>query len=67
MIRKNEQIKGIRIVDKEFVLSQYADDTVLFLDGSENSMRASFNTLDLFANISGLKINIKKTHSFGLV
>ena len=38
MIRKNEDIKGIVINNKEFKLSQYADDTQIFLDGSENTL-----------------------------
>ena len=36
MIRNNTLIKGITTVGKEFKLFQYADDTVLLLDGSKN-------------------------------
>ena len=35
MIRQNCNIKGIRIEKETICLLQYADDTVLFLDGSE--------------------------------
>ncbi len=63
MIRSNQNIKGILIDNTEYKLSQYADDTVLFLDGSENSMNSAFHTLDIFANISGLKVNIEKTQA----
>ena len=38
MIRDNKVLKGIRINGKEFRLSQYADDTQLFLDGTEQSL-----------------------------
>ena len=65
MITKNENINGIRVVDKGFVLSQYADDTVLFLDGSEKSMRASLNTRGLKS--WGLKSTLTKLKRFGLV
>ena len=34
LIRNNNDINGITIVDTEFVSSQYADDTTLILDGS---------------------------------
>ena len=32
--RKNENISGINVNDKEIEISQYADDTTLILDGS---------------------------------
>ena len=32
MIRKSEGVKGIKINNVEFKLSQYADDTQMFLD-----------------------------------
>ena len=38
VIRNNTLIKGITTVGKEFKLFQYADDTVLLLDGSKNSL-----------------------------
>ena len=37
MIRQKEQIKGMNIHNKEILLSQFADDTTLCLDGSEES------------------------------
>ena len=35
MIRNNNNIHGIIIDNKEYKISQYADDTQLFLNGSE--------------------------------
>ena len=61
LIRKNEQIKGIKIADKEILLSQFADDTTLCLDGTEDSFRESINVLLRFSEMSGLKINNEKT------
>ena len=61
MIRENQQIKGIKISEKEILLSQFADDTSLFLDGSEDSFREAINMLEKFTAISGLKMNVDKT------
>ena len=62
-IRKNTNIKGISINDVEIKLSQYADDTTLILDGSEESLRSSLATLDDFSKVSGLRLNDKKTEA----
>ena len=61
LTRKNPEIKGITVDDTEFLISQYADDTSLILDGSSVSLDASLRTLQFFAEISGLHINIEKT------
>ena len=42
-------------------MSQYADDTQIFLDGSEQSLQEALSILDRFYEISGLKINVEKT------
>ena len=47
-IRKNDNISGILVNNKEIKLSQYADDTTLILDGSRESLTASLKTLDNF-------------------
>ena len=59
-IRNHDQIKGICVLGTECKLSQYADDTTLILDGSDNSVRQSFSLLDSLATISGLRINYEK-------
>ena len=60
LIRQNKDIKGIQI-GKEVKLLQYADDTVIFLDGSEKSLKSTLDLLFQFAKYSGLKPNISKT------
>ena len=60
-IRKNENIKGITINEKEIKISQYTDDTTLILDGLIVSFTTSLQILDLFSEISGLRLNNKKT------
>ena len=63
MVRENEIITGIKINGKEFRLSQYADDTQLFLDGTEQSLKETPNVLKIFYIMSGLKINVEKTRA----
>ena len=63
MIKKDINIKGIIINNKEFTLSQYADDTQIFLDGSEMSLRKTLEKLNSFYIMSGLKLNIEKTRA----
>ena len=61
MIRKDNPIKGILIQNKEYKLSQYADDTQIFLGGSELSLRKTLAKLKSFHSFSGLRINVEKT------
>jgi hypothetical protein len=61
MIRQNRDINEISIQDIHFKITQYADDTTLILDGSERSLENAFKTLQVFREMSGLKINIDKT------
>ena len=63
MIRKDNLIKGILIQNKEHKLSQYADDTQIFLDGSELSSRKTLAKLKSFHSFSGLQINVEKTRA----
>jgi hypothetical protein len=60
LVRHNKDIKGITIDDTEYVISQYSDDTSLIFDGSPKSLDASLRTLQKYAELSGLKINIDK-------
>ena len=62
-IRENTSIKGIFVNNREIKLSQYADDTTLILDGTKESLIASLKTLDDFYEVSGLKLNDKKTEA----
>jgi hypothetical protein len=62
MIRSNKNIKGIQFKDKENLLSQFADDTTLCLDGSKKSFNEAVKVLLKFAEMSGLKINFDKSH-----
>lgn len=61
LIRNNKDIKGITIAGEEYKISQYADDTSLVTNGSPESLNGILIELDMFASISGLRINFTKT------
>ena len=56
MIRQNENI-----LDEEILLSQFADDTTFFLNGTRESFCSCMCVLQQFALMSGLNINVDKT------
>ena len=62
-VRKDNEVRGIKIFHTECKLSQYADDTIMILDGSKSSFLRSLYLLDAFASISGLKVNYEKTEA----
>ena len=59
-IRQNTAIKGVTISIEETKLLQYVDDTTAFLSDI-NSARTLFTLLDVFKELSGLRINSFKT------
>ena len=59
--RKHTKIKGIKIHGREHRISQFADDTTLFMTYSDDNLRECMNILNNFFLISGLKINVEKT------
>jgi hypothetical protein len=61
LIKQNKDISGIKINNIEFLISQYADDTTLILDGTEKSLYNSLKVLKFYAEISGLHVNVDKT------
>ena len=61
MIRQDEEIKGFKMLNNEIKISQYADDTSLFLDGSQEGFEKCVNILLEYAKYSGLAMNFDKT------
>lgn len=59
-IRQNKDIKGISIGEFEYKLSQYADDSNLFLR-DVNSIESAISLISRFTNVSGLNLNLNKT------
>lgn len=62
LIRNNDNIKGIRIGESNIIISQYADDTSIILDGSKKSLKTCLKVLQFYAEASGLCINVEKTN-----
>lgn len=60
-IMSHENIKGIKIDDSEYLITQLADDTTLMLENDELSFKTCMNIIENFSKISGLKINYSKT------
>ena len=65
-INNSLDVRGLTILDNEFRISLYADDTCIFLDGSYSSLRATVKILHIFEFSSGLKVNYDKSNLFPL-
>jgi hypothetical protein len=50
-LQNNPHIKGITIDNTEYLMSQHADDTTLFLEPNEKSFKTCLKTLEQFAII----------------
>ena len=61
MIFYNCKINGITINNNQYKISQFADDTTLFLNDTSDSLKAALNTLEIFGLLSGLVVNKDKT------
>jgi hypothetical protein len=61
-IRNNNRIEGIKIGKKEFKISQFADDTCLYLKNQE-SLKTVLLLLDIFTKCAGLKMNKEKSEA----
>ena len=64
-IRNNQYIKGIKIYNKEYKISQYADDTTAFVSDITSAEKL-FEILDAFQDSSGLEVNKTKTEGMWL-
>ena len=65
-VLSNELIKGVSVMNNEIKLLQYADDTIIFLDGTESSFKEVLLVLEDFRLASGLNVNYDKCSIFPL-
>ena len=59
--RNNENIKGIKIEEIEKLLAQFADDTQILLNGTQEVLNEAITLLSLFELLSGMKVNFGKS------
>jgi hypothetical protein len=64
-IRQDPKIVGIRIGKKECKISQYADDTCIYVSDVD-SLKKVFEILEEFSKCSGLKMNREKCEALGI-
>ena len=62
-IRKDNNITGISVNNKEIKISQYADDTTLIINGSKEALLSALKMLDDLSKVSGIKLNDRKTEA----
>ena len=61
LVETCSSIKALNINKECLKIIQFADDTTIFLDGSESSLQSALNVLEIFGTYSGLKVNKEKT------
>ena len=64
-IRHDDNVEGITVFQTVHKISQFADDTTLFLRNL-NSVQNSITLVDQFGDISGLSLNVEKTKALWL-
>ena len=64
-VRQDYTIQGIKILETEHKISQFADDTTLFL-GNLTAVENSIKLVEQFGDTSGLKLNVEKTKAIWL-
>ena len=62
-IREEKEIKGIQI-GKEVKLSLFADDTILYIENSKDTIRKLLEQISEFSKVAGYKINTQKSLTF---
>ena len=65
-IRNSDRVKGIFVNKNQIKIGQYADDTFLFLNGTNTALNESLNIIKSFYEYSELTINMEKTLSIWL-
>ena len=62
-IREVKEIKGIQI-RKEVKLLPFADDMILYIENSKDSIRKLLELISEFSKVAGYKINTQKSFAF---
>ena len=59
-----EEIKGIQIGKEEVKLSLFADDKILYIENSKDSIRKLLELIREFSKVAGYKIDTQKSLAF---
>ena len=62
-IRQNPDIKGIPVEENELKISLLADDSTCFINGSDSSFKSLFDTIEIFSQSSGCRLNVSKSEA----
>ena len=62
-IRKEKEIKVIQIRKEEVKLSLFADDMILYIENSKDSIRKLLELISEFSKVAGYKINTQKSRA----
>lgn len=65
-VRTHQGLSGVKLGDKEYRLSLYADDILLFITNPAKSIPTSISIINEFGLISGYKINNNKLEALPL-
>ena len=63
-IREGKEIKGIQIRKEEAKLSLFADDMILYIENTKNSIRKLLELISEFSKVTGYKIDTQKSLAF---
>ena len=61
MIKLNKKIRGIKLGDMEMIISQFADDTTLFLEYNQMVLEEVIGVFSCIQENMGLKVSYEKT------
>ena len=63
-IREEKEIKGLHIRKEEVKLSLFADDMILYIENTKDSIRKLLELISEFSKVAGYKINTQKSLAF---
>ena len=63
-IREEKEVKGIQIRKEEAKLSLFADDMILYIENTKDSIRKLLELISEFSKVAGYKINTQKSLAF---
>ena len=63
-IREEKEIEGIQIRKEDVKLSFLADDMILYIENSKDTIRKLLELISEFSEVAGYKINIQKSLAF---